>query len=72
MYVGGQWLFTWQDTDMMVAVCVVALLLWFVGYKWQQRLSPLLFQKVVLLMLAAMAVLQLWQALPELWLKIQA
>ena len=72
MYVGGQWLSTWQDADMLVAVCVVALLLWFVGYKWQQRLSPLLFQKVVLLMLAAMAVLQLWQALPELWLKMQA
>ena len=72
LYVGGQWLFTWQDADMMVAVCVVALLLWFVGHKWQQRLSPVLFQKVVLLMLAAMAVLQLWQALPLLWLKLHA
>ena len=72
LYVGGQWLFTWQDADMLVAVCVVALLLWFVGHKWQQRLSPVLFQKVVLLMLAAMAVLQLWQALPLLWLKLHA
>ena len=72
LYVGGQWLFTWQDADMMVAVCVVALLFWFVGFKWQQRLSPVLFQKVVLLMLAAMAVLQLWQALPLLWLKLHA
>ena len=72
LYVGGQWLFTWQDADMMVAVCVVALLLWFVGHKWQQRLSPVLFQKVVLLMLVAMAVLQLWQSLPLLWLKIHA
>ena len=72
MYVGGQWLFTWQDTDILLAVCAVALLFWFVGFKWQQRLSPLLFQKVVLLMLAAMAVLQLWQSLPLLWLKIHA
>ena len=72
MYVGGQWLFTWQDTDILLAVCAVALLLWFVGFKWQQRLSPVLFQKVVLLMLAAMAVLQLWQSLPLLWLKIHA
>lgn len=72
LYVGGQWLFTWQDADTLVAVCMVALLLWFVGHKWQQRLSPVLFQKVVLLMLAAMAVLQLWQALPLLWLKLHA
>ena len=72
LYVGGQWLFTWQDTDILLAVCVVALLFWFVGFKWQQRLSPVLFQKVVLLMLAAMAVLQLWQSLPLLWLKIHA
>ena len=72
MYVGGQWLFTWQDTDILLAVCAVALLFWFVGFKWQQRLSPVLFQKVVLLMLAAMAVLQLWQSLPLLWLKIHA
>ena len=69
LLVGGQWLFTWQDADMMLAVCVVALLLWFVGFKWQQRLSPLLFQKVVLIMLAAMALLQLWQSLPLLWVK---
>ena len=69
LVVGGQWLFTWQDADMMLAVCVVALLLWFVGFKWQQRLSPLLFQKVVLIMLAAMALLQLWQSLPLLWVK---
>ena len=72
MYVGGQWLFTWQDTDILLAVCAVALLFWFVGFKWQQRLSPVLFQKVVLLMLVAMAVLQLWQSLPLLWLKIHA
>ena len=72
MYVGGQWLFTWQDTDILLAVCAVALLFWFVGFKWQQRLSPVLFQKVVLLMLVAMAVLQLWQYLPLLWLKIHA
>ena len=71
LYVGGQWLFTWQDTDILLAVCAVALLFWFVGFKWQQRLSPVLFQKVVLLMLAAMAVLQLWQSLPLLWLKFQ-
>ena len=72
MYVGGQWPFTWADSGMMLTVCVLALLLWFVGNKWQQRLSPVLFQKVVLLMLAAMAVLQLWQSLPLLWLKIHA
>lgn len=70
LYVGGQWLFEWRDTGMVLAVCVVALGVWLLGFKWQQRLSPVVFQKMVLLVLAGMAVLQLWQALPLLWLKM--
>lgn len=70
LYAGGQWLFTWQDWDVLLLVCAVALLAWFVGFKWQRQLSPSVFRKLVLLMLAGMAVLQLWQSLPELWNKM--